>query len=70
MGAKDFHKKFVCRDRNFKRGGKWVHSIAETEGCVGVDLSGLLHRHMHTVRGAAVFDMDPKVPSLRPSAES
>ena len=38
------------------------HNKGDTPGVIGADASGAMHRKIGSVKGAAVFDMNPNVP--------
>ena len=62
MGPLQFHSHFIKRNDHEKRGGEKQHNIGDVPGRIGIDISGLMHRKLGTPTGAAVFDMEPKVP--------
>ena len=62
MGPCNLYKEFIGRNDNEKRDGKRHYQLKDLKGTIGVDASGWFHRSLHTQKGAAVFDMDPKVP--------
>jgi len=47
---------------NEKRDGQRQSQLKDLKGTIGVDASGWFHRSVHTQKGAAVYDMNPKVP--------
>jgi len=62
MGPHNLHKEFICRNMNEKRDGQRQSQLKDLKGTIGVDASGWFHRSVHTQKGAAVYDMNPKVP--------
>ena len=67
MGPKQFHQYFAGRDQYDKKGGKCASNIDDISGRIGIDVAGLHHRKMGTIRGAAPIDMIPEVPLFEAS---
>ena len=62
MGPRQLHTEFIGRNDKNKRDGQWQHNITDFPGTAGIDISGPMHKKLSTQKGAAVFDMEPKVP--------
>jgi hypothetical protein len=64
MTITDLHTKVIDRPSHEMKDGKVHNNLDEinAEAPMGHDISGALHRAVHSKRGCAVFDTEPKVP--------